>query len=41
MGRDCLEERVRVHVCRGDEDWWQRRDGRDYALTIFVPSASS
>ena len=27
--RDCLAERVRVHVCRRGKDWWQRCQDRD------------
>lgn len=36
----CLEERIRVNVCR-DEDWWQRCEGRDCIFIIFVFSAAS
>lgn len=29
----CFHEKVRVNVCRVDEDWWQRCESRDYTMT--------
>lgn len=37
----CFEERLRVNVCKGDEDWWQRCEGRGCFIIIFVFSAAS